>query len=353
MILFILPKFSGGGAERVVINILNALCKNGHSVGLLVFDNNGPLSFLVDKNVPVYSLGTSSLRKSMLYIIKNINDLNPKVIFSTFGYINIFIRSFLPPGLSIWVREANLPSISLQNNLWKRSMSFLYKIYYKKSDKVICSSKIMKNEFVRDFSVPKGIIEILPNPVDVQSIRALSTPLKKFNCGGVCYVASGRLTYQKGFDRLLEWFSEIDNIQSSLVILGDGNLKDSLKNKIELLNLQDRVKLIGFCKNPWQWYAGADVFLLPSRWEGMPNSVLESLACGTKVVATIESGGVEELSCFCDDNSVEVANGKEEYLDAMKRVTVHEKISLSSSLLPEIYKIENVIKNIEKWMLYV
>ena len=351
--IFILPSFSGGGAERVALNLLIGLHNLGKTVGIIVFDINGPLLTMVPNGLPIYDLGTVSLKKSTVLLIKKIWQLNPKVIFSTLGYINIYllaVRWLLPWQIQIWVREANLPSISLLNNPRSKLMNTLYWLFYRKSDKLICTSIRMKDEFVSIFSVFGNIIEVLPNPVNVDTIRKYALPVKRFDKKGVCYVAAGRLTFQKGFDRLLYWFSELENKKSTLVILGDGILKDELITTSKLLKLQNQVKFIGFCDNPWQWYAGADVFLLPSRWEGMPNSVLEALACGTPVVATEESGGIKEIYKQGEDSSITVVAKPYQFIYAMKKVQIKDKDFKLKSLLPDRYKKENVIQIIEGWL---
>jgi glycosyltransferase involved in cell wall biosynthesis len=353
VLLFILPLFSGGGAERVTLNLLAELHLRDHLVSIVVFNRTGRLLSMVPDEVPIYDLGTDSLKKSIIPLIRMIRILKPKVVFSTFGYINVALLAaywVLPKKTSIWVREANLPSISLQNNHYPKLMMFLYRILYKRANKVICSSKRMRDEFILDFMVPESVIKILPNPIDVEKICTLAIPVKRFNNGGVSYVASGRLTRQKGFDRLLYWFSKLGDKRSTLTILGDGALKDELIRETELFNIQNRVKFIGFCDNPWQWYAGADVFLLPSRWEGMPNSVLEALACGTPVIATEESGGIKEIVEKSKNNSIIVAISPQQFIYYMKKVKIKNKPFRSNSLLPGKYRKENVISIVERWI---
>jgi len=352
-ILFLLPRFSGGGAERVLLNLLTGLHNRGHSIGIIVFDLSGPLITLVPRKVPIYNLGTVSLIKSIIPLTNKINQLKPKVVFSTFGYINVAIlamRWALPKKTKIWVREANLPSISLANNSRQRIMTILYRLLYRKTDKLICTSIRMRDEFVSDFLISNSVIDILPNPIDIETILASSKVVRRFDKGGVCYIASGRLIFQKGFDRLLYWFSELEDKKSTLTILGDGLLKNELIRKTESLKIQNRVKFTGFCDNPWKWYAGADVFLLSSRWEGMPNSVLESLVCGTPVIATDESGGIKEVSGQIINNNVVIVSGGKEFVKAMNSVKIKKQNYQSNSLLSDKYKIKNVIHTIEGWL---
>ena len=350
MIIFLLPCFSGGGAERVVLNLLTGLHRRGYSVGIIVFNKNGPLLSMVPVDVPIYNLYTLTLKRSIGPLIKKLRQLKPKVVFSTLGYINVtllIISWLLPRKTKIWIREANLPSISLPNNSKPKLMHYLYRFLSPKADKLICTSMRMKNEFISNFSVSESMIEVLSNPVDVELIRKSSLPIRYFDNGGVRYVASGRLIFQKGFDRLLHWFSELDNKKSTLVILGDGNSRIDLIQLSNQLNLQGRVKFVGFCDNPWQWYAGADVFLLPSRWEGMPNVALESLACGTPVIATKESGGIKEI---VENDDIIIVNSEKQFVDAMNKVDMKDKSFIFNSLLPNRFRKENVVSIVEGWL---
>jgi glycosyltransferase involved in cell wall biosynthesis len=352
-ILFLLPRFSGGGAERVVLNLLTGLHNRGHSIGIVVFDLSGPLITMVPAKVPIYNLGTVSLKRSIIPLANKINQLKPKVVFSTFGYINVAllaVRWALPKKTKIWIREANLPSISLPNNRNPRVMTFLYRFLYRKTDKLICTSIRMRDEFVSDFLISSSVIDILPNPVDVETIVAFSKAVKRFDKGGVCYIASGRLTYQKGFDLLLYWFSQLEDKRSTLTILGDGVLKDELLRETESFNIQNRVKFIGHCDNPWKWYAGADVFLLSSRWEGMPNAALESLACGTPVIATSNSGGIAELGALVKEGSVIVTSTAEEFILEMEKVKSINTKYPKDSLLPAIYSMNHAVLILQSWL---
>jgi glycosyltransferase involved in cell wall biosynthesis len=351
MLVFILPNFSGGGAERVTLNLLAGLYNANYSVEIIVFNKKGPLLSMVPHNVIVHNLDVMSLRQSIIPLIKKIRQLHPKVIFSTFGYVNVALLAInwlLPKKTKIWIREANMPSASLPNNPMPRVMFVLYWSLYRKTDKLFCTSVKMKNEFILNFSVPESIVELLPNSVDVDLVRALSAPESRLDLNGICYVASGRLTFQKGFDRLIKWIAKLENKKSTLVILGEGSLKDELISEVELLGIHDRVQFLGFCNNPWQWYSGADVFLLPSRWEGMPNVVLESLACGTPVIAMSDSGGIEEIKRESKPGSVTVVESGEQFIKAMNLVLLKKEKRECNSLLPNIYHLNYGLKRILK-----
>jgi glycosyltransferase involved in cell wall biosynthesis len=350
MIVFILPQFSSGGAERVTINIMLELRNKGHNVELIVFNNLGPLSSLIPDDLNVHALKRKNLRYSIIPLILKLRSLKPLIIFSTFGYINLALTMFrflLPKSSKLWIREANLPSISIPNNRYRRIVKSGYKWLYKYADIIICSSNLMKEEFIHNFKIPFGQIMLLPNLVNHAHIRLLAKEVKRYDGDGVRFVASGRLTRQKGFDLLLNWFSSINDFQAKLVILGEGPLRTELEDLASTLHIKNQVIFLGFCDNPWQWYAGADAFLLPSRWEGMPNVALEALACGTPVIATAESGGIMEIKNSTIKGVVTVATSSNSFIEAMLKVKSRESNKLFESMLPKKYQKQKVIDMIE------
>jgi glycosyltransferase involved in cell wall biosynthesis len=354
MILFIIPTFSGGGAERASLNLLNQLHYQNYHVELVVFDDNGPLLTMVPKGVPIHNLATSTLRRSIFPLIYKIYLLRPQVIFTTLSYVNlflIFIHFFMPMKFSLWVREANLPSISLPNNKHSYLMKLGYFWLYRHADMVLCTSLRMKNEFIRNFYVSSEKAHILPNPIDEQLIRKMSSNVMERQNNGVRFIAAGRLVYQKGFDRLLRWFTNLEDQNSNLYILGQGPMEQELIDLATKLGVSSRVFIIGFCDNPWTWYASADVFLLSSRWEGMSNAALEALACGTPVIATAESGGIAEVAKQAIAGAVIVTTTEILFQKAMSKVQEDSKNSvLRVSLLPECYRLESVADQLKKWL---
>ena len=181
MILFILPSFAGGGAERVLLNILIQLHHRGSNVQLIVFNRDGPLRKMLPEEIVCHNLNSLTLRKALFPLILKIHLLKPKVIFSTLSYVNlslIFIRFFIRAKFLIFAREANLPSISISNNKFPTFMNFIYRRLYQYADKIICSSLRMKNELIEHFDISEKKLFILPNAVDEDLIRKMATKKK-------------------------------------------------------------------------------------------------------------------------------------------------------------------------------
>lgn len=354
MILFILPSFAGGGAERVLLNLLIQLHHRGRDVQLIVLNSNGPLKKMIPKEIVCYNLHSLTLRKAIFPLILKINLLKPKVVFSTLSYVNlllIFIRFLLPNKFLLFAREANLPSISISNNKFPTFMNFVYRRLYRYADKIICTSLRMKSEFIEHFDIPEKKLFLLSNPVDENLIRQMSAKKLDIDKSNICFVASGRLVYQKGFERLLKLFSELDNNNLRLYILGEGPMKNDLAQIIKKLDIQHKAFLVGFCDNPWQWYANADIFLLSSRWEGMSNAALEALSCGTPVIATSDSGGIAELAKKANIGAVTVVDTEDSFKLEMSLVEKNITTQLPRpSLLPKNFRLDNVVNELEEWL---
>src|SRR5262249_54323180 len=116
-------------------------------------------------------------------------------------------------------------------------------------------------------------------------------------------VAAGRLSPEKGFDILLAAMPAVRRRlpHTQLAILGDGPLLDDLTLQAQKLDVMDAVTFKGFQQNPWPFFCHADLLVLSSRYEGLPNVLLEALALGTPVVAADCPGGIREVQRFCPE----------------------------------------------------
>jgi len=352
-LLAVLPNFNGGGAERVTLNLLNSLSARGLRIGVLSFLSSGRLRVYLARAVETYDLETGSLKRSMLSVILAVRRLRPAVVFSSLGYVSmamLVVKNIFPRGTHVWVREANLPSISLRNNRFPHLMHWAYGAFYRRADLVICSSLRMRDELVSGYGVPVHKTRILANPVDECAIRqrAIAAPVPKASAKR--FVAAGRLTQQKGFDRLLEMFAEMNDRHAELVILGEGSLEAELKKQADVLGVASQVRFEGFSENPWAWFASADAFLMPSRWEGMPNAALEALACGLPVIATPESGGIAEVAAASRTGVVQVVEAGQPFIEAMKKVKQRSNDVLAPSLLPPQYRLDSVVDTFVSWV---
>ena len=359
MTLFVIPNFNGGGAERVFINIANELTKMGQNVEFLVLQDCGPLKKFLDKKIRIHSLKTDTLRRSIFKIHKALYDLKPKNVLSTFGYVNILLILIIRiyrMNSKLIIREANMPSVSLRNNSYYLFFKFSYKFLYRFSDLIICSSETMKKEFIHNFNIKAIQIKVLENPVNVDLIEShIKEGCQNHSSQLTKFVAIGRLSKQKGFDRLINWFSEIDHSDAFLKIIGEGGEYKNLIALIRAKNLQSRVFIENFKENPWIEISCSNAVLIPSRWEGMPNIALEALVCGTKIIATNSSGGIGEIKEYIPDDNLNIVNNDNEFKNAMSHVIESSKSyaikhSLKRNLLPNCFMVSEVARKLSQWL---
>jgi glycosyltransferase involved in cell wall biosynthesis len=301
-VLFVVPTLHGGGAERVIVTLLQHFDRARLRLFLAVIDTRHAVYLAsVPDDVQLFDLKCSKVRYAIPRLLQLIWQLKPRIVMSTIGHLNLalaLVRPLLPRKCSLIARETVVVSQMLSgmrhSTLWHAAYQWLYPWL----DGVVCQSHDMLDDLVNRYNFPERKAVLIHNPVDVGRIGHLwqSPEVRTGYKGGfINLVSAGRLVPQKGFDILLEALAANLDQKFTLTILGEGSQKESLQKQVHRLGLQARVRLIGFQKNPYPFFRQADALVLSSRYEGFPNVVLESLACGTPVIATPAPGGVREI----------------------------------------------------------
>jgi glycosyltransferase involved in cell wall biosynthesis len=177
----------------------------------------------------------------------------------------------------------------------------LSKLLYKIPSKFIAVSKGVANDFAYRTNVQREKIQVIYNPVykpynsgtqaySLQVFKDLQIKNEKF------IISVGRIVEQKDLFTLIKAFSIVrEKIDIPLVILGEGPQKKELQNYIEALSLTEHVFLLGFVENPQYYMKEASVFVLSSKWEGLPTVLIEVLGVGTSIVSTNCPSGPAEI----------------------------------------------------------
>ena len=145
--------------------------------------------------------------------------------------------------------------------------------------------------------VPKEKLAFLPNPL------ADSPSNEAFAFTGPTVITIGRLVEQKGIDILLAAWAKVVSVLPDwrLALVGDGPLGDELKGQTRKLGVADSIDWVGHVSDPFPYLRGAKLFVMTSRFEGMPNALLEAMACGLPAVVSDASPGPCELIGGGDD----------------------------------------------------
>lgn len=345
-VAFLLPMFTGGGAERVMVNFANAMPQDRFQSHLIVLSSKGPLRRTVMGHVRVHDLGVPRARFAMPALLALLRRLRPSALVVSAPHLIIpllLARKVLPTSTRLIIREANLPSLYVENVRHQRIYRWSHDRLYRRADLIVATSERMRHELVPSAAFSDQV-KVVPNPVNVDGIRNRAQPIRRLPGPGRRLVAAGRLVPQKGFDRLLRVIADA-GIAATLTILGEGPERVALTELTRTLELQNTVHFAGFVDNPWAWMAGADALLLPSRTEGLPNVVLEALACGTPVIATPQSGGIGEIAGQAPVGAVTVTT-IDGFPEAVGMLRPYPTDDLRISLLPPQYQAELAVESL-------
>lgn len=313
-----IPSLSGGGAERVVVNLLRAFDRDKVTPLLITGSVTGPFADKIPDDVEVIDLKTPQMRKATRPLIEVLNRQKADLVISHLSHANIAI-------LRAARKAKHRPTIAVVEHMtmsaykgerWRdRLIKPLTKRLYPHADHIISVSNDAARDLEQVLSLPKNSVQTIYNPVvspelEQQARENIEHPLGQFK--GKLILGVGRLSEQKDFSTLIESFSKLHthvDMAVHLAILGTGEQESLLRSLIAKHELQDSISLVGFQDNPYAWMRKADLFVLSSRWEALPTVLIEAMACGTNIVSTdCPSGPREILPPALHDHLVEVGD---------------------------------------------
>jgi glycosyltransferase involved in cell wall biosynthesis len=259
-------------------------------------------------DIQLIDLAAPRVRYAFLKIIRLFWKIQPRVVFSTLGHLNLLLailKPLLPNRIRYMCRETTILSEGLKSHPYPGFWILAHKMFYGRFEAIICQSIYMRDDLVINFSISPDKTKVINNPVDIERVlhlaaEPIATELfmnnsNKTNQPIINIVSAGRLVEVKGFDLLIKAIALSSNSAIHLTLLGEGPLKFELQALARSLGIEHRIYFAGYQKNPFAFIAQADAYVLSSRVEGFPNVVLESLACGTPVIATPALGGTREI----------------------------------------------------------
>ena len=325
-VVFSIGALHGGGSERQIILLLRHLDRTLFEPQLYLVYKSGPLLDQVPHDVPVVSFDTR-VTSSRLYLpglmhSRRVRDYARflQEVKADVSYDRTFLMTLIS---AAGAQEVGVPNVStivtnpetgfapVAGRFQRFKRRILHRLY-NNSAQVLAVSEGAREAAIRFYGIQSQRIATLLNGVDVDWIQQQAhVPIvDSWWTGEKCnpkasrlfrIVTAGRLNRQKGFHLLISAVAEVQqklsDVEFRVAILGDGPDRDALQKQIVKSNLQNTVRLTGFQNNAFSWYRSANVFVLPSLIEGMPNVLLEAMACGTAVISTdCQSGPVEILN---------------------------------------------------------
>jgi GalNAc-alpha-(1->4)-GalNAc-alpha-(1->3)-diNAcBac-PP-undecaprenol alpha-1,4-N-acetyl-D-galactosaminyltransferase len=279
----------GGGAERVMSIVANYWASQGWEVTLIMLVASTKQSFYqLDPRIQLKSLDIAGESGNAIAAIGNtwkrvrvlrreILASQPDVVISFMNAVNVYtILACLQSKIPIIVSEHIYPGANDANQVWQLIM----KVTYRYADLVT----VLTQNALPFYPAARGYRAIvMPNPNTTPAPAAATAQLVP----APSLIAIGRLHPQKGFDLLLKAFARLKTKYPDwqIVILGEGPMRAELEDLRSQLRLTDRVHLPGLVTNVTEYLYQADLFVMPSRFEGFPMALCEAMACGLPVLA--------------------------------------------------------------------
>lgn len=299
-LLLLIPRLGGGGAQHVITLLGRKLSREKYEIhlGLVTADQVG--SAPLPPWLKVHTIGARRVRNGAVPLLRLVWRLRPAVILSGAAEVNflaMLLRPLFPPGTSVLVRQNGTVSSALIYGDVPRYTRWGYRLLYPRADRVICQSRAMADDLTRTLKVDREKIAVLPNPVDLERIRATMQAPSARTGPGPHLLAVGRLSHEKGLDLLLNALVTVRKQfpGADLIIAGEGRNEPELKAQCRALGLESAVSFVGYVEPVYAFFPGATLYVHPSRYEGMPNSLLEAAAAGLPIVATPASEGIVDL----------------------------------------------------------
>jgi glycosyltransferase involved in cell wall biosynthesis len=302
-VLLLIPHLGDGGAERVTALLARGLSAEKYELHLGLITQSQTGGEELPSCVHLHALGARRVRGGAFKLLRLVRRLNPGLILSGMFHLNflvLLLRPLFPPNTRVLVRQNGTVSSALAFGGLPWYTRLLYRLLYRRADRVICQTQPMAEDLARELGVEQNRLAVLPNPVDVEEIRTsigLNPAPQAASSPGPHLLAMGRLSPEKGFDFLLRAFATIqmEFPEASLLIAGAGPDELKLKTLRRALGLDSAVRFAEPIDCPWMLFPAATLFVLPSRHEGMPNALLEAAAGGLPIVALSASGGIVGL----------------------------------------------------------
>ena len=357
--MFIIPSLEGGGAEKVLIEIIGHLDAEKYAISLVLFEKKGVHLLAIPDYVEIYALKKKnrySFFKIILLLASLFREIEPDTTLSFMSYTNIIaILSKLLSGRKFKLVISIHINLAL-HLLYARSRKikeFFYRRLFNYANFIIVPSAGIKSHLVKAFNLKQERIKVIYNPIDLFKIDKLEKESLDNDALGKYILAVGRLIKQKGYPYLLRAYSLIyKGIKEKLVILGKGEDEKKLRQLAKDLGIQERVLFLGFKNNPYKFMNNASLFVLSSLWEAFAIVIIEAMVCGVPVISTDCPYGPSEI-IINGKNGILVPPADEKavaeaMLNLLKNKNLRKQLSEEGRKRAKDFRIEKILRKYEE-----
>lgn len=295
----------GGGAQLSMLRLARGISERGYGVDLILARAEGQFLPEVSKSVRVVDLNARRVSTSLPALVRYLRRQQPVAMLSALDYVNIialWARRLAGKPVRVVVSERSTLSHSAADSSSQRGQLIppLARIFYPWADGIVAVSNGVADDLAQITGIPRERVRVIHNPVVTSELMdKAKAPLNHpwFEPGQPPVVlAVGRLAAEKDFPTLIRALALVrKDGPVRLLILGEGEDRKPLEVLVEQLGLQADVSLPGFMTNPFAFMAKASLFVLSSKWEGLPSALIEALYCGTPLISTDCPSGPREI----------------------------------------------------------
>lgn len=366
-ILFLINTLRDGGAEKILVDIVNHLDPEKYDIEVRLIYKKGVYLDSLNSNIKLSFITGRPEKFWAKQVSRLLPRLSSKILHNLFirdrydieiafleGYATKIIAGAPKKIKKIaWV-HCDVMKTEWINGVYKNDVGF--SDCYRKIDEVVCVSESVKQSFIKRFGeVTKLTVKY--NPINDKRIRELSHeniflhPKK----GKITLISVGRMAYPKKFIRLLKAINNLikENYKIELWLLGEGEERENLEKFVKENKIQDSVFFAGFQKNPYPFIKQADLYVCSSIYEGYSTAVTEALVLGTPVLTTDVSGMREILGdsiygLITDNDDMEFEKGLKKILDYPELLTYYKKMAQQRS---SYFNMKNRLNEIERLLI--
>lgn len=337
-LVLVISALGPGGAERVALHLARGLSQRDWHVTVLTVQDSSEDFYRAPASVERLSLAEELPKQfrrrrgprwfratryalALLRLRPTLRRIQPDVVLSFLTEMNVLVTSLMiGTKIPVVVSERNHPPLAKVAWHWR----LLRKYTYGLAENVIALTQ-ESAEWIRE-NTKSYSVSVVPNPVvyplPVTEPAVVPSSVVATLAGSRTMLTAGRLTHQKGFDRLLRAFAEVNkgSFEWNLVITGDGPLRGDLEAEVDALGLREYVALPGVVGNLGDWFAYADLFAQTSLYEGFPNVLVEALAHGCPAVAVDCDTGPRDIVRHEIDGLLVPQDDHQKLIGALKRM---------------------------------